>query len=195
MEVTSRRGRAKVFGEGPAQPMDRNLKVRITVYARAYNARHKQPGQHIGPITRTFQEVLKALLWGFHNAASGRCFPSYEAIAAKAGCARSSVYEAIQVLGEARILSWVNRLAIIRDKCIDAAGKTVWHPRIIRTSNAYVFHDPVENRGKPPNSPKSENRAGSSYQDSFDSSLTVGRPPEPGDKWPGTGIRPDLRLA
>ena len=38
-----------------------------------------------GPITRTFLEVLEALLWGFHNARTGCCFPSYEAIADQRG--------------------------------------------------------------------------------------------------------------
>ena len=49
-----------------------------------YNARHKQPRQHRGPITRAFMEVLEALLWGFHNSRDGRCFPSLEAIAERA---------------------------------------------------------------------------------------------------------------
>jgi DNA-binding GntR family transcriptional regulator len=49
--------------------------------------------------------VLQALLWGFHNAATGRCFPSYETIAEQAACARSTVYEAINALERAGILS------------------------------------------------------------------------------------------
>ena len=50
-------------------------------------------------------------LWGFHNASSGRCFPSYERIAEKADCARSTVYEAIRALEDAGILTWANRIA------------------------------------------------------------------------------------
>jgi hypothetical protein len=69
-----RRRREKVFGPGRAVPLDRNAKARILVYARAWGARHRQPGQHKGPITRAFLEVLEALLWGFHNARSGCCF-------------------------------------------------------------------------------------------------------------------------
>jgi hypothetical protein len=167
--MTATTYRAKVFGDGPTRPMDRNAKARIMVYADAWTARHKQPGQHKGPITRTFRDVLRALLWAFHNARTGRCFPSYESIAVKAGCAVSTVYLAIKVLETAGILSWVNRLAFIRDKCVDATGAIVWHPRVIRTSNAYTFNDPVENGGNPPISSESENRAGSSYQDSSDS--------------------------
>jgi hypothetical protein len=41
---------------------------------------------------------LEALLWGFHNAKSGLCFPSYERIAEAAGCARSTVAEALKAL-------------------------------------------------------------------------------------------------
>ncbi len=187
--------RAKTFGDGPTRPMDRNMKARIMVYADAWSARHKLPGQHKGPITRAFREVLKTLLWGFHNARTGHCFPSYEAIRAKADCAMSTVHLAIKVLETAGILSWVNRLAIIREECVDATGTIVWHPRVIRTSNAYVFHDPVENPGKPPNSFESGNRAGSSYQDFQDSFLIVGRPSEPVDNRFGSGMRPHLRLA
>ena len=59
-----------------------------------------------GPITRAFLEVLEALLWGFHNSRTGRCFPSYEAIAAKAECARSTVAEALKALEWAGVLTW-----------------------------------------------------------------------------------------
>ena len=82
------RRREKVFGPGWAVPLDRNAKARIVAYARAWTARHKAPGQHKGPITRAFLDVLQALLWGFHNSRSGACFPSYERIAEKAGCCR-----------------------------------------------------------------------------------------------------------
>jgi hypothetical protein len=83
--------REKVFGPGWAVPLDRNAKARIAAYARAWSARNCRPGQHRGPITRAFLDVLQALLWGFHNSRSGACFPSYAAIAARAECARSTV--------------------------------------------------------------------------------------------------------
>jgi hypothetical protein len=53
------RRREKVFGPGRAVPLDRNAKARILAYAKAWGARHKQPGQHRGPITRAFLEVLE----------------------------------------------------------------------------------------------------------------------------------------
>src|SRR5208282_528683 len=87
--------REKVFGPARGIPLDRNAKARIMVYVQGYNARMKQEGQHRGPITRAFFEVLEALLWGFHNSRDGRCMPSYESIAARAMCNRDTVYEAI----------------------------------------------------------------------------------------------------
>ncbi len=70
--------REKVFGAARGIPLDRNAKARIMAYVRGYNARYRQQGQHRGPITRAFLEVLEALLWGFHNSKGGACFPSYE---------------------------------------------------------------------------------------------------------------------
>jgi len=57
-------------GARHAMPLDRNAKVRIMVYAKAWSAQHRQGRQHRGPITRAFMEVLEAMLWGFHNSNS-----------------------------------------------------------------------------------------------------------------------------
>jgi hypothetical protein len=56
--------------------------------AAAWPARTEK-GEAYGVITAKAVAVLEALLWGFHNAKSGLCFPSYERIAEAAGCARS----------------------------------------------------------------------------------------------------------
>jgi hypothetical protein len=156
--------REKVFGPGGQIPLDRNAKCRIQAYARAWTARNRQPGQHKGPITRAFLDVLHALLWGFHNSRSGICFPSYERIAERAECARSTVAEALKVLEWAGVLSWQHRIARIREACTDLFGRTTWRWRVIRTSNAYAFRDPQAQRGELPAS-KSENQTGTQNQD------------------------------
>jgi DNA-binding FadR family transcriptional regulator len=125
-----------VFGPGHAVPLDRNAKVRIAAYARAWSVHNRQPRQRKGPITRAFLDVLQALLWGFHNSRSGICFPSYEAIADKAGCARSTVAEALKVLEWAGVLTWQHRITRIRERCTDLFGRITWPWRVIRTSNA-----------------------------------------------------------
>ena len=43
------RRRTVVFGPGPRVPLDREAKVRVMAYAKAWNARHRLPGQHRGP--------------------------------------------------------------------------------------------------------------------------------------------------
>jgi Helix-turn-helix domain len=85
---------------------------------------------------------LGALLWAFHNARSGCCFPSYERIAERAGCARSTVAEALKALEWAGVLTWQNRITRIREHCRDLWGREGWRWRVIRTSNAYAFRDP-----------------------------------------------------
>jgi hypothetical protein len=86
--------------------------------------------------------VLESLLWGFHNSRSGCCFPSYEAIADKASCARSTVAEALKALEWAGVLTWQHRITRVRERCTDLFGRISWRWRMIRTSNAYVFRDP-----------------------------------------------------
>ena len=171
-----RRRREKVFGPGRAVPLDRNAKVRIAIYARAWSARNRQRGQHKGPITRTFLEVLEALLWGFHNSRDGRCFPSYERIAEVAECARSTVAEALKVLEWAGVLSWQNRITRILVRERDLFGQWASRWQVFRTSNAYVFRDPLQ-RPQGGFSCKSENLPGTQNQDILDLPLTPAKDP------------------
>jgi DNA-binding transcriptional regulator YhcF (GntR family) len=60
---------------------------------------------------------------GLHNSRDARCFPSYEAIAAKAECARSTVAEALKALEWAGVLTWQNRITRIREACTDLFGR------------------------------------------------------------------------
>ena len=158
--------RAKEFGAARGIPLDRNAKARIRAYVKGYNARYRQEGrQHRGPITWAYERVLMALLYGFHNSADGRCFPAYEAIAERAQCHRDTVYEAIKALEAAGILTWVNRIFRVRERIPDLFGKWAYRWRIVRTSNAYLFRDPLPCGGGKPDEyqgdfTKSENTSG-----------------------------------
>jgi Helix-turn-helix domain len=135
--------RDKHFGFGQGVPLDRNAKVRVMHHARALMRRTEQR-KHYGVITAKTVAVLEALLWGFHNAATGRCFPSYETIADRAGCSRTMVYQAIRMLERAGVLTWVNRLIRVRERCAGLFGPlTAWRSRVVRTSNSYCFSDPA----------------------------------------------------
>src|SRR5262245_25616815 len=96
--------REKIYGEGKPVPLDRNAKYRIQALARALS-HPTAKGQHYGELTDKFLAVLNALLWGFHNAVTGRCFPSYEKIAERAHCCVATVYSAITALEKAGILT------------------------------------------------------------------------------------------
>jgi hypothetical protein len=158
------RRREKVFGPGRAVPLDRNAKARIVAYAKGWDRQHRQPGQRGGALGRAALDVLSALLWAFHNARSGCCFPSYERIAEKAGCARSTVAEAIKALEWAGVLTWQNRIVRVRECCRDLFGKEGWRWRVIRTSNAYLFRDPqAVNSWRVPS--KSDQRTGTPDQE------------------------------
>lgn len=161
-----RQRRAKIHGHHYGTPMDRNAKGLLIFQAIHWSAAHRQPGEHTGPITRTMILVLKTLLWEFHNAKTGWCFPSYKAIAAKAKCSRSTVAAAVAALEAAGILTWVHRIIRDRVQVRNENGRLDWIVRIIRTSNAYAFTPQ-----KPQKSGESENQPGTNYQDSSKSYL------------------------
>jgi len=143
-----RNRREKTFGPGRAVPLDGNQKARIAAYAKAWSRLHREGRQHRGPLTRAFQGVLEALLWGFHNSRTGCCFPSYQRIAEKAECCVDTVYEALKVLERAGVLTWQHRITRIQERCQDLWGRQGWRWRVVRTSNAYQFRDKMaETRG------------------------------------------------
>ncbi len=160
--------REKVFGEGRAIPLDRNAKARIWAYALARTAKLRRPGQHRGPLTRAMLDVLRTLLWGFHNGISGRCFPSYERIADCARVHRSTVARAIIALEQQGVLTWENRLVHQR-MAIQGLFGPQWMRVPMRTSNAYRFYDYRRDVfGRPvdlPSSPKSQNSTGTIFQE------------------------------
>jgi hypothetical protein len=79
--------REKVFGRSRAAGPQRQ--ARIAAYARTWDRQHASRGQRGGALGRAALDRLGVLLWVFHNARSGACFPSYERIAEKAECART----------------------------------------------------------------------------------------------------------
>jgi hypothetical protein len=161
------RQREKMFGLGRPRALDRNAKIRIMHWARCL-ARRTEKGRAYGVITAKALAVLEALLWGFHNAKSGVCFPSYERIAEAAGCARSTVAQALKALEDAKILSWVHRVKRVREPCPDLLGDNGWRWRVLRTSNSYAFNDPSPAGGQS-NSSKSEKKPGTPIQEFFSS--------------------------
>ncbi len=162
--------REKVFGLARGFAHDRNARVRIETYVMAWNAKHKQEGQHQGPITAAYQHVLHALLWHFMSYRDGLCFPSYETIAEKARCCRDTVYEAILALEATGVFSWVNRIDRVAERVKDLFGHWTVAYRIVRRNNVYHFRDPLpcaEGLNSLRKSSKSENPARQQRQGGF----------------------------
>jgi predicted transcriptional regulator len=114
---------AFVIADGGRRPrLDRNERARLMFTAEALDRRTRRPRQHGGVLKRTGLAVLKALVFGFHNVATGRCDPGYDALARLAGVARSTVAMAL--------------------KRLEAAGLVVRTRRqagTVRFTNAYAF--------------------------------------------------------
>lgn len=159
--------RAKVFGRGKGRAMNQNEKQAIMAYADRWSEQNKLPGQHRGPLTRTMRDVLRVLLWTFHNSQDGRCFPSYERIAQAAKCKRDTVFRAIKILERARILTWEHRLLRVQYRERNVFGQIMLMNRVVRTSNAYFFNDLGLGNWLPAPGKlsKSENQSGTLNQD------------------------------
>ena len=155
------RRREKVFGDGQPRPMSRNLKLRLMKLARA-RMLAREPGQHWGAIKAKHLQVFAALLWSFHNAKTGLCYPSLDSIAERAGCARSTVALALRALEDARLLTWVHRLKRVHERVLNLFGEGVHgqRSRVERTSNGYQFSMPPDVE-----SSKSDLQSGTEGQD------------------------------
>jgi hypothetical protein len=157
--------REKVFGPGRAVPLDRNAKVRIAAYARA-----GAPGT-VGQANTRVQSPAPS--WTSCRRCCGpsttaaTAVASYQRIAENAGCARSTVAEALKALEWAGVLTWQHRITRIRERCRDLFGHDGWRWRVIRTSNAYVFSD-LKPQIKGVSTSKSENPTGTQDQDILD---------------------------
>jgi hypothetical protein len=142
--------REKHFGEGRSIPLDRNAKARVLILAQSFLHRmrdgsEKPKGKAYGALTAKYFAVLQALLLGFHNSKNGRCFPSYDTVAERAGCSRSTYALAIIALEDLGIMTWVNRVyrgRVPDPDMTDLLGQPMTRIRVLRTSNAYTFNDP-----------------------------------------------------
>jgi hypothetical protein len=119
--------RKKIFGLMTGA-LDREAKHRLLHRARCLKRARL--------ITRAAYDIFASLLVGFHNGASGRCFPSYAKIAAAAGCCPRSISEALRALEACQLVTVINRLIRVRVRDEQAC---CWRVVPQRTSNCYLF--------------------------------------------------------
>ncbi len=91
------------------QPMKKKEAAKLWHKLRKYENQSKQPGHQDGAIGRNGILIMQSLLFDFLNYVSGALYPSYAAIAEKAGISPSSVYRGLNKLRAAGVLNWVRR--------------------------------------------------------------------------------------
>jgi len=132
-QPTRRQRRGSTLDPVRFRPLDRNQRARLVFLAERYDAQTHEKGKHGGELKRTGLQVLKTLLFHFHNVHTGQCDPSYTTIAAAAGMARSAVAEAINRLEAAGIITRIRRARVVY-----ADGRR----RFQQWSNAYLLDLP-----------------------------------------------------
>ena len=138
-----RRGACFVKHERCSTRLDRNDKAGIIYTAEKLELRTKAKGKKSGALGPSGIQVLRCLLFQFHNAASGQCDPGYTAIQARTGLCRQAIADAIKRLEATGIICVMRRLS-----------REGW--RVVQATNAYLFpastpvHPPSLNKREEP---------------------------------------------
>jgi DNA-binding MarR family transcriptional regulator len=152
------------------RPLDRNQRARLIFLAERLDANSHQPGQHGGCLKRSGLQVLRILLFHFHNVHCGRCDPSLETIAKTAGMARSTVVEALKRLEDAGIIERIRRAQWIMQ---------FGRKRLVQWSNAYLMNVPNQFRKEEGNFANSAKVSGSGNRPPTTAAHIVNLPPMP----------------
>src|SRR3954464_12941108 len=123
---------------GPVRfaPINRKAAARLWHAARRWDRDTREPGRHGGCIGPHALAARYALLFDFLNHKTGRLDPSLDAIAAKAGCCRRAVVDALARLRDLGLLAWRRRCEETRD----AEGRF----RLRQRTNAYGLLPPSQ---------------------------------------------------
>jgi DNA-binding MarR family transcriptional regulator len=121
------------------RPLDRNQRSRVMFLAEKLDANTHEPGQHGGCLKRSGLQVLRILIFHFHNVHCGRCDPSLETIAKAAGMAKSTVVAALKRLEDAGIIERIRRAQWTME---------YGRKRLVQWSNAYLMNVPNQYRNE-----------------------------------------------
>jgi DNA-binding MarR family transcriptional regulator len=135
--------RGSRFGPPEGRKLDRNLVARLLFLAEALDRRTRGPRQHGGVLKAKGLDVLRALLRRFYSHRDGTCFPSYDAIADAAGCARSTVAAKLRVLEQLGIVETIRRKVVAS---FTSRAHRVRFDVAVQTSNSYWFNLPIVDR-------------------------------------------------
>lgn len=106
------------------------MKLRLILRAESIERTSKPAGKQNGILGRPAIALLRALLYTFHNAATGRTDPSYDRLQEVTGYCRATIAKAIAALERAGIIRVIRRMIRV------ATPEGV---RFRQLSNAYGF--------------------------------------------------------
>lgn len=109
----------KQFGTMYGPPLQRGDKTACIVNLQADIDRR-------GGVPYGWTKIYEVLLFAFYNPRTGQCFPSHQAIAAKARCGVRTVQRALKWARDNGLIVWAHGLV-----------REGW--RVLRTSNRYAF--------------------------------------------------------
>src|SRR4051812_19348664 len=131
--------RNSVAGPVRFAAISRKQAAKLWHEARRWDRETRRPGRHGGIIGRTALAVFYAITFDFQNYRTGRCDPSLDTIATKAGCCRRTVVDALAHLRDLGLLTWQRRCEEDRD----GDGRF----RLRQKTNAYGLLPPSQWRG------------------------------------------------
>lgn len=136
----NRAGRRRAAHGRWGVPVDGNGRARVKARAWAMR-RATRPGKHYGEVTAKQHDVLLALD-ALMDHRTGACFPSLEALADAAGCARSTAQLAVAALRRLGLVTWLTRYERRLVDVVDGTtGRVERRLLFLRTSNAYALLD------------------------------------------------------
>lgn len=116
--------------------LDGNARARVMAHAEVLERRTKAKGKRDGVLGQSGVTVLRALVFGFLDARTGRLDPSYKAIQRRTGFCMATIAKALKALSRAGIL-------VITRRMVRIGGF------VRQTSSAYQLRDPQSTRLTP----------------------------------------------
>lgn len=132
-----------VFAAPAKRRFDREMIAQMLFLAEALDRNTHAAGKHGGHLKRTGLDVLRIMLKRFYNKKTGECFPSYDAIAEAATCARSTVALALRRLADVGVIEIIRRKTVAR---VQLAGQRSSFEFAVQDSNSYLFNLPYPSR-------------------------------------------------
>jgi hypothetical protein len=123
--------------------LDRNERAKIMALAEALERRTKPAGKRNGVLGHVGLTVLRCLMFGFLNAKTGLCCPSYQTLQVRTGLCRQSIANGLARLEQTGLIKIVRRLVRERvNRISPITGEPESYVGTVQTTSLYSLHRP-----------------------------------------------------